>query len=287
MNKTILGYVPEESPIYRTHPFVRVFFLLVVSLFPMCIAAPEWNFILVILVILLMRYSRIDLATLRFYVPVSMSMGSIILISYILVSGHHPEFIQLASLGPIRIYFERIRDAIVVYLRVLPMIFITVFFLSTSRERDIIVAMRSIRVPFVITYLTAMALRAAGMVMEDFSIVRQAEQARGYDPVGKPIAYKLKQWVMYMVPLFALSLRRADEFSNALVARGYNFTGVLKAPKRADYVLTHYRFHASDAAIIILLSGALVALMVLRYRYGYFTLEGSLTSALLHRWLLR
>ncbi len=47
--------------------------------------------------------------------------------------------------------------------------------------------MRSVRVPFVVTYIFAMALRAAGMVLEDFQIVRQAEKARGYDPVGKSI----------------------------------------------------------------------------------------------------
>ena len=43
MNKTLLGYVPEQSPIYAVHPFVKLFFLLVVSLFPMFIASPEWN----------------------------------------------------------------------------------------------------------------------------------------------------------------------------------------------------------------------------------------------------
>ena len=286
MNKTLLGYVPEESPIYSVHPFVRVFFLFVVSLFPMIIAAPEWNALLIVLVIILMRYSRINLATLKFYVPVAVSMGSLILFSYTVFAGDHPEFTELIRFLGIRIYYERIVEAIVVYFRVVPMIFITVYFLSSSRERDIIVAMRSVRIPFAVTYLVAMALRSAGMVLEDFSIVRQAEKARGFDPAGKSIAYKLRQFVMYIIPLFALALRRADEFSNALVARGYSFTGLLRNPKRADYVLTHYRFKKRDSVIVIVLALMLIALLVLRYGFGLLALEGSLTEALLRSILL-
>ena len=105
-----------------------------------------------------------------------------------------------------------------------------------------------IRVPFVVTYVFAMALRSAGMVLEDFFIVRQAEQARGFDPTGKSLAYKIRKYIMYMIPLFALSLRRSEEFTNALVARGYAFTGEAAKVKRADFVLTHYSFKTTGSA---------------------------------------
>ncbi|HJR78652.1 MAG TPA: energy-coupling factor transporter transmembrane component T [Anaerolineales bacterium] len=278
MNKTLLGYVPTESPIYRIHPFVKLFFMLIVSLFPMFVAAPEWNLILMLVLILFMWISRVDMRILRIYVPVAISMGSIIFISYVILGGNHPEFQLLAQFLGINIYWERIRDALVVYFRILPMIFTMVFFLSTSRERDVIVAMRTIRLPFVVTYVFAMALRAAGMVLEDFQIVRQAEQARGFDSTGKSIAYKLRKYVMYMIPLFALSLRRSEEFTNALVARGYSFTSKVK---RADYVLTHYSFKSYDAIFTALIGLTFFAILVLHYRYQYFSLDQSLFI----RWL--
>ena len=275
MNKTLLGYVPDKSPIYAVHPFVKLFFLLVVSLFPMFVSAPDWNIVLIIFILLLMWISRVDMRTLKIYIPVAISMGTIILISYTVLGGTHPEFELVATLGGVKIYWERIRDAIVVYFRVLPMIFTMVFFLSTSRERDIIVSMRSVRIPFVATYITAMALRAAGMVLEDFQIVRQAEQARGFDPVGKSLAYKIRQYVMYMVPLFALSLRRSEEFTNALVARGYAFTGEASKVKRADYILTHYSYKYYDYIFIALISISFISLLVFRFVYGYFSVEQS------------
>ncbi|MGD8814311.1 MAG: energy-coupling factor transporter transmembrane component T [Anaerolineales bacterium] len=275
MNKTLLGYVPDESPIYAIHPFVKLFFLLIVSLFPMFIAPPEWNLILMLLIILLLWVSRVSMKTLRIYIPIVISMGSIILISYTILGGTHPEFNLIANVLGVNIYWERLRDATVVYFRILPMIFTMVFFLTTSRERDVIVAMRSIRIPFVVTYVFAMALRAAGMVLEDFQIVRQAERARGFDTTGKSIGYRIRKYVMYMIPLFALSLRRAEEFTNALRARGYSFTGKASNVKRADYVLTHYNFGTLDVVLTAVIGVSFVALLVMRYGLGMFGLEGS------------
>ncbi|HHS96721.1 MAG TPA: hypothetical protein ENK08_02305, partial [Chloroflexi bacterium] len=128
MNKTILGYVPEESPIYSLHPFVRVYFLLVVSLWPMIISSPEWNFALIIVMLVLLEYSRVTLSTLKLYVPISVSMGVLILLSYTILGGRHPEFHEVFSLLGVPIYFERIVAAVEVYMRILPMIFVMVFF---------------------------------------------------------------------------------------------------------------------------------------------------------------
>lgn len=276
MNKTLLGYVPDKSPIYRIHPFVKLFFMLIFSLFPLFINAPEWNIVIMLIILLLMWYSRVNMSTLKIYVPVAVSMGTVILISYTVLGGYHPEYRLLVQFLGIHIYWERVRDAVVVYFRILPMIFVMVFFLSTSRERDIIVAMRFIRVPFVVTYVFAMALRSAGLVLEDFFIVRQAEQARGFDTSGKSIAYKLRKYVMYMIPLFALSLRRAEEFTNALVARGYAFTGKAAKVKRADYVLTHYAFKPLDGILTAAITGLFLLILVIHYGYGYMGINNSL-----------
>ncbi len=286
MNKTLLGYVPVRSPIYAIHPFVKLFFLLIISLFPMFVTAPEWNLLLMLVIIILMWISRVDMRTLKIYVPVAISMGSIIIISYILMSGNYPEYQLIIRFAGIKVYWERVRDAIVVYFRILPMIFTMVFFLSTSRERDVIVAMRTIRLPFVVTYVFAMALRSAGMVLEDFQIVRQAEQARGFDSTGKSLAYKIRKYINYMVPLFALSLRRSEEFTNALVARGYAFTGEASHTKRADYVLTHYSFKYYDAIFTAIIGISFIALLIMRFGYNYFGIDQSILMIWLKNVLL-
>lgn len=280
MNKTLLGYVPDESPIYKIHPFVKLYFLLVVSLFPLFITAPEWNALILIVTLALMAFSRVDMSVLKIYVPVAISMGTIIFLSYTIFGGRQPQYYVLFRIFGFPFYWERIRDAIVIYFRVLPMIATMVFFLSTSRERDVIVAMRFVKVPFVVTYIFAMALRSAGMVLEDFNIVRQAEQARGFDTKGKSLPYKIRKYIMYMIPLFALSLRRSEEFTNALVARGYAFTGEASKVKRADYILSRYTFNVHDAVLVAFISLLFVAIVVFRYGFGAFGIEDSLLTLL-------
>jgi len=280
MNKTILGYVPEESPLYRIHPFVRLLFLMVVSLFPMFISSPEWNFSIILLVMAILVYSKVNLKTLKVYIPLSISMGVLILLTHTVLGGRHPEFFVAFRIFGFPFYYERIVAAVDVYARILPMIFVMVLFLSTSRERDILVAFRWARIPFVVTYLGAMALRSVGMVIEDFSIVRQAEKARGFDPKGKSLRYKMRQFVMYIIPLFALALRRSDEFANAIVARGYSFTG-LKGVERADYILHQYEFRSRDAVLTGIIVLSLFAVLIARYGFGYLSLDDSLTVQLL------
>lgn len=280
MNKTLLGYVPDESPIYQIHPFVKLYFLLVVSLFPLFIAAPEWNFLILIVTLLLMAASKVNMGVLKVYIPVAISMGMIIFLSYTVLGGRQPQYSELFNIIGIPFYWERVRDAIVVYFRILPMIATMVFFLSTSRERDVIVAMRSVKMPFVVTYVFAMALRSAGMVLEDFNIVRQAEKARGFDVKGKSLPYKIRKYIMYMIPLFALSLRRSEEFTNALVARGYAFTGDASKIKRADYILSRYTFLLHDGILVSLITLMFASVIVFRYGYGGFSLEASLLTQL-------
>ncbi len=284
MNKTLLGYVPEASFIYRIHPTVKVLFLLIVSLFPMFISAVEWNILLIAALLFLIVLSRVDMRSLRMYVPVAISMGTIILLSYTVLGGRHPQYQVVAQLLGVPFYWERIRDALVVYFRILPMILTMVFFLSTTREREIIAAFRAVRIPFVITYVLAMSMRAAGMVLEDFRIVRQAEQARGFDTKGKSIGYKIRKYVMYMIPLFALSLRRSEEFTNALVARGYSFRSKIKRP---DYILSRYTFAWWDGVACVMLMALFAVLLTARYGYGRFTMEDSLLLAWLKSLLLK
>ncbi|MFP4300621.1 MAG: energy-coupling factor transporter transmembrane component T family protein [Spirochaetaceae bacterium] len=283
MNKTLLGYVPDASIIYKVHPSVKVLFLLVVSLFPMFISAVEWNAALIVVLFVLLLASKVDLKTLKIYVPVAISMGMIILLSYTVLGGRHQQYNVIATPLGIPIYWERLRDALVVYFRILPMILTMVFFLSTTREREIVAALRSVRIPFVITYVLAMSMRAAGMVLEDFRIVRQAEQARGFDTKGKSLPYKIRKYVMYMIPLFALSLRRSEEFTNALLARGYSFRTNLRRP---DYILTRYRFAWWDGVASLLIVALFLALLYGRYLLLRFTVEDSAVLTWLQAMLL-
>ncbi len=69
MRRTLLGVVPIESPLYAFHPVTRLLSLVVLSVLPIFIDVPEMNMALLIGVIGLLRFGRVDISGLRIYLP--------------------------------------------------------------------------------------------------------------------------------------------------------------------------------------------------------------------------
>jgi energy-coupling factor transporter transmembrane protein EcfT len=87
---------------------------------------------------------------------------------------------------------------------------------------------------------------------------------------------QVKLYVMYLIPLFSIALRRAEEISNALFARGYTVTGRVRGGgRRADYIVSQYRTTPTDWAITAGLSAVFISAAVAQYGYGIFRLSHS------------
>jgi energy-coupling factor transporter transmembrane protein EcfT len=244
--KTLLGVVPIESPFYALHPVTRLTMLIFLSVAPLFIDVPEINALLILLMFALLKWGRVQLGSLRKYAPLVLTVALFMFVVAFLAPGDR------ATLTPFRVagltfYFQPIWWAFVSYVRLMTMLLGAILYFSTNRERDVLVALRSLRVPFSVAYATGLSLRSAGMFMEDFATIREAEQARALDHDALSPREKVKLYTMYTVPLFAVALRRADEISTALYARGYTLSGQPgTGGKRSDYLRDRYHMRAVD-----------------------------------------
>lgn len=280
MKKTIIALVPEESPIYALHPLTRLFLFIVTGFIPLFIDMPEINLLFIVAVIALFKYARVDLNSLKIYLPMMVTVGIFIFLTYIFFPGKDPQYIPFFKILGKQVYYQPIRWALVSYIRILALILASIFYFSTNRERDILAGFRAMGMPFVVSYFFGLALRAAGMFIEDLRTVREAEQARGLDYSVISFKDKLKFYAMYMIPLFTLALRRGDEISNALFARGYSFGGKPPGGKRVDYVLTKYTMSGFDKPLIALMGVVFVALAFVKFKYNLFSVENSIVNHL-------
>ncbi|MDW8084576.1 MAG: energy-coupling factor transporter transmembrane component T [Candidatus Caldarchaeum sp.] len=274
MKKTLLGYLAEDSPIQILHPLTKVLILLVLSAYPMLIDTIEINLAGSIIMLVVMKFSRVELLILKQYKTILVNLLAIIAIAYTFFGGYIEGYRVLATLGPIIISWENLRWAITVYAKLVFAVLIVIFFLSTSRERDVIVALRTLKLPFAITYAAGLGLRSIGLSLIDFFTIREAERARALDLSELPFIQKVKKFGLYIVPMTALVLRRAEEVSNALDSRGFS----LKETRRTDYVTTKYKFRKTDALIIGGLSIGLMIIVVLRL----FTLYLNASQSILY-----
>ena len=283
--KTLLGYVPLKSPFYQFHPVTRLVIYLVLGVVPLFIFIPAVNTILILINLILLKWGRVDLSRLRIYLPVIFTVALFMGIVVVLAPGKDPSFTPLEVFG-VTIYYQPVFFTFAAYWRLIAMLFGTILYFSLNRERDILVGLRAMRLPFVASYVIGLSVRSAGMFMEDFRIIRQAEQARGLDTSTMKFKDQVKLYMMYLIPLFSIALRRADEISNALFARGYNISGrVATGGKRSDYIRAQYPMRSRDWVAIVALVAVFVAIGVAQMGFGVFAIENSPLNQLLRQWL--
>ncbi len=284
MRRTLLGYLPVESPIHAFHPIIKTFFLLIISVYPLLIDNPEWNIVGIVAMFAIFFLSRVQLSIIKFYTTIMLNIFWIIFIAYTFFGGYTPGYHVIARWGPILISWENIAWAITVYLKMFFAILVIIYFLSVSRERDVILGLRWVRLPYVIAYMIGLAFRSIGLSLIDFNTIREAEKARALDLKALPLTHKIKKFGLYIVPLVALALRRTEEVSNALDSRGFKFTG-LRGYRRTDYLLSKYRFQSKDAAALGLMLAILAVLTYFRYFTPLLTGQSSALLRLLGSWM--
>lgn len=273
--KTLLGHVPIESPLYQFHPVSRLIMFIFLGVLPLFIFIPWINFLLLLVNIAIMVWGRVDLRRLRIYMPVIFTVAFFMFIVVILAPGEDPSYVPI-DIGPLTIFYQPVFFTFASYWRLIAMLFGTIFYFSTNRERDMLVALRALRLPFIASYVIGLSIRAAGMFLEDFRTIREAEQARGLDTKAMRLSDQVKLYMMYLVPLFSIALRRADEISNALFARGYTITGrVGTGEKRSDYIRSQYVMRTRDWVLIIFMVVVFAATGYAQLRYGTFSIEHS------------
>jgi energy-coupling factor transporter transmembrane protein EcfT len=275
MRRTLLGTVPVDSPLYRLHPVTRFITLLFLGMVPLFILIPEINIALIILVILYLIWAKVDISGLKIYLPLTVTVAIFMFSVSTAFPGAKPEYHAFNFLG-ITFYLEVFYFTFASYWRLMAMLLGTIQYFSTNRERDTLVAIRTLKAPFAVTYFFSLALRSAGMFLEDMRTIREAERARGLDESSLALSDRAKLYAMYMIPLFTLAIRRTDEISNALYARGYTPSGRIEGGgKRSDYILTLYAIKTID---YILIAGMILIFVVtgyLQFRYGIFSMENS------------
>lgn len=283
MQRTIIGYVPSESPLYRLHPATRLLMFVIMGFLPLFIDLPEVNLLFIAGVFVLFLLGRVNLKTLRPYLPMMVTVGVFMFLTYIFFPDKDPANIPVGHLLGKTLYYQPLRWAFVSYIRILALLYASIFYFSTNRERDILAGLRSLGLPFAASYFAGLTLRTAGMFLDDFRIVREAEQARGLDTSTLSFGEKVKLYSMYMIPLFSIALRRSDEITNALFVKGYTFSGKVPGRPRADYLLPKYRKTSLDVAMWVFMTVLFVVVVVIRMRTGML----SIGASPINHWLLQ
>lgn len=152
-----------------------------------------------------------------------------------------------------------------VVLRVILMISITslLTFSTSSMEinngiSSVLSPLKLIHIPVgIFSMMLSLTLRFIPTLLAETNKIMKAQSSRGVDFNEGGLRSKIKQIISLLVPMFVVSFKRADELSNAMIARGYD----LNAP-RSRYDLL--KLHFIDYLGLILILGCLGVTIYLR-----------------------
>lgn len=262
--ETLFGYVPEESFIYRLHPLARLLLFLVFAFAPIFIATPEVNITIITVTALVMLLANVDIGSLKKFVPLIFTMAIFIFLVYIFFPKEGSRI--PVYLGPIKTYYESVFWAFVIYCRILALVMASIFYVSTNTERDLLVAFHTLRLPYPIVFALGMAFRFAGQFIKDYDVIREAERARGLNPRSLGLRQQIRHYAMYVIPLFSLALRRANDIEAALFVRGFSFSGFFE--RKRSYARHKYTIRIIDIIVIFIFLGLGAMIVLMRHNLG-------------------
>ncbi len=101
------------------------------------------------------------------------------------------------------------------------MAFATIALVVTSRDTELIGALRQLHIPSVVIFFLSTVFRSLDLALSDYTTISQAQLARAVNARPRSILRRLSDLGSLAVPMVATMIRRSSEIGDALQMRGY------------------------------------------------------------------
>ena len=149
------------------------------------------------------------------------SVVTILLTHWVLLPSwnfaHVPFFVPLV----IRISDQGLLVALTKVVGYSGMALVTAALVVSSRDIELIGALRQLRVPPPVIFFMNTVFRALDLTLMDYETISQAQIARAINARPRSIFKRLRDLGSIAVPMVAVMIRRSSEIGDALWARGY------------------------------------------------------------------
>lgn len=180
-------------------------------------------------------------------------IGAIFLLQCLFVRGGAP---LLSAGGLTLVTVGGLETAALVAIR-LVIILLSALIVLTGDSRDYLLALTQIKVPYEIAFMVLAALRFIPLIRQQATDVLYAVQMRGVRLKKTSLRNKAAVYISVMVPIAAGAIRRSEQMSIAMEARGFR-----ALPCRSS--MRSLRLKARDliyAAVFLVLAAAIVVFL--------------------------
>jgi len=261
-------YTTEDSPARRLNPLVKLFIVISISISAFLTDRFEIILSLLAVTVLLVILSRIPLSMVKKFILALSGMATGIFIINLFFSHYTGSkvyfdfwvfYIPYVNWGW-RIYITdaTLWWASLLFVRTMVMVWISLWFLVVTRDRDILYALRRLGFPRGAAFAFALSLRSVSMFYEDFVTVMEAMKSKGVSFSEGGIITRLKKYGRMAFPMVLLAVRRIEEFTRAIEARGFS----IKCKRK---LYNKYAWSKLDS--LSMLTFGLILIIVFLYQY--------------------
>jgi energy-coupling factor transport system permease protein len=259
---TLGQFFPGNSLLHKIDPrFKIILTILYIVIIFLAGSIPAYAAIL-LFSILLVVISRIPLKTiLKSLKPIVIILVFTSVLNIFWTNGER----LLVAIGPVKIYYEGVKTAVLMVIRIVTLLVGTTVILTyttspimlTDGIERLLSPLKVIKVPVhEFSLMMTIALRFIPTLIEETDKIMSAQTARGANFTSGGLISRAKALIPVLIPLFISSFRRADELATAMECRCYHGGSgrtKMNVSKISTYdVLTTLAFILIGAAIILL-----------------------------------
>lgn len=253
-------YVPRQSWVHAIDPRVKLLFVagavLVLLIFK--------NLFLLLGALLLMHLihwsARMPLQKIKFVwkalLPVMLLISTLWVLFY-------PTGIPLLQIWIIKITPLAIAQGLVLALRILAMALAVFAWLYTTDQPSLVRSMVKVGLPYEWGLVLALALRYIPTFQGTYSLISEAQQARGLDISTGTGFRRVRTMMPIFVAMVISSLRASDQLAKALESRALGARGVQRT------TLRDIHFRPLDYLYVVLILAFTIGLLYLRFGYNF------------------
>jgi len=163
--------------------------------------------------------------------------------SFVLWSLFTREGTPLFYLGSLAITRQALLYSAGMALRLGLMLFFGLVFIASTPIEDLFYGLVRLGIPFPVSFALSLSFRLVPIFFDSSRTILQAQRSRGLRSGGNPLA-RFKSYFPLFVPVFLSALRKVDQLSIALEARGFG-----AGAKRTSWV--EFKYSGRDWAVLL------------------------------------
>lgn len=219
--RSFLFYLPDASPFLSLSAISKAALVVAVSVAALSVLAFYINLGIMLFAIVILVIARIPLRNLKMWLYGFVFMLIFITTMYTLLSKIPGNTTYATFPWGTYITENTLPRALSVAFRIWSMILVSLTFLSTTTDTDIIVAFTKLHVPYTFCFLVSLTLRSVQVFTDDWKTIIDAYWSKGVDVnKGGPVK-RLRNYVALIVPLVVITLNKVREIDYAAEARGF------------------------------------------------------------------